>query len=269
MACARDSSPSLHALSPSEKTIDFLVLSHMPSTLVIIPTYNELNNLPLLVERLLVLPEEVHLLIVDDNSPDGTGKWVNEQLQNNSRIHLLSRQEKNGLGRAYISGFQWALQHNYDVIVQMDADFSHNPDDVSKLITAVQKEGADLAIGSRYVNGVRVINWPLRRLILSVGASYYVHAITGMPIHDPTGGFKCWRRQTLEAIGIEKVESNGYGFQIEMSHRAWCRGFSIVEVPIIFTDRFQGTSKMSWNIVFEAFFMVWRLLFQSGLRRNF
>ena len=237
-------------------------------TLIVIPTYNELNNLPPLVERLLMLPDEVHLLIVDDSSPDGTGHWVGQQSQTNQRIHLLSRHQKNGLGRAYIAGFQWALQHGYDIIIQMDADFSHSPDDVPKLISAVTA-GADLAIGSRYVNGVRVINWPLRRLILSVGASYYVHTVTGLPIHDPTGGFKCWRRQTLEAIGIEKVQSNGYGFQIEMTHRAWRKRFSITEVPIIFTDRFQGTSKMSWNIVFEAFFMVWRLLIQSGFRQNF
>ena len=233
--------------------------------LIVIPTYNEMTNLPSLVEKLLSLPEEVHFLIVDDNSPDGTGTWVQEQ--KNQRLHLLSRQQKNGLGRAYIAGFQWALEHQYDIIVQMDADFSHNPDDVPKLIAAVEA-GADLAIGSRYIYGVRVINWPLRRLILSVGASYYVHAVTGLPIHDPTGGFKCWRRQTLEAINMQTVQSNGYGFQIEMTHRAWRKGFSIIEVPIIFTDRFQGTSKMSWNIVFEAFFMVWKLLFHSKLKRS-
>ncbi|MBX9576916.1 MAG: polyprenol monophosphomannose synthase [Chthoniobacterales bacterium] len=224
-----------------------------------------MTNLPPLVEKLLMLSEHIHLLIVDDSSPDGTGTWVQEQ--KNQRLHLLSRQQKNGLGRAYIAGFQWALEHHYDVIVQMDADFSHSPDDVPKLIAAVEA-GADLAIGSRYIYGVRVINWPLRRLILSIGASYYVHTVTGLPIHDPTGGFKCWRRQTLEAIKIQNVQSNGYGFQIEMTHRTWRKGFSITEVPIIFTDRFQGTSKMSWNIVFEAFFMVWKLLFQAGLRRS-
>lgn len=233
--------------------------------LIVIPTYNELNNLPQLVEKLLALPEDTHLLIVDDNSPDGTGTWV--QKQNSPRLHLLSRQQKNGLGRAYLAGFEWALEHAYDIIVQMDADFSHNPDDVPKLISAVEA-GAHLAIGSRYINGVRVINWPLHRLILSVGASYYVHAITGLPIHDPTGGFKCWRHQTLAAINMPTVQSNGYGFQIEMTHRAWRKGFLIQEVPIVFTDRFQGTSKMSWNIVFEAFFMVWKLLLQAGLRRT-
>lgn len=237
------------------------------STLIVVPTYNEINNLPHLVEQLLKLPHEVHILVVDDNSPDGTGSWVKEQSENNSRFHLLSRTQKNGLGRAYIAGFQWALERDYQSIVQMDADFSHNPSDIPKLLEAIE-QGADLVIGSRYVDGVRVINWPLRRLVLSVGASYYVHWITGLPIHDPTGGFKCWRRKTLESIEIESVQSNGYGFQIEMTHRAWRKGFQIVEVPIIFTDRFQGTSKMSKEIVIEAFLMVWRLLFQNKLRRK-
>ena len=236
--------------------------------LVVIPTYNELNNLPPLLERLLVLEEQIDILVVDDSSPDGTGRWVQEQASKNSRIHLLTRAQKNGLGRAYIAGFQWALERDYEIIIQMDADFSHNPNDLPKLIAAVKNQGAALAIGSRYINGVRVINWPLRRLILSVGASYYVHAITGMPIHDPTGGFKCWHRKTLASINIETIQSNGYGFQIEMSHRAWRNGFKLAEVPIIFTDRFQGTSKMSMAIVFEAFFMVWKLLFQSACRRT-
>jgi dolichol-phosphate mannosyltransferase len=237
------------------------------AAIVVIPTYNERNNLPLLFEQLLALEESIHILVVDDNSPDGTGLWVQEQSLNNPNIHLLSRIQKNGLGRAYIAGFQWALERNYDIIVQMDADFSHNPNDLPKLIAPIKNKEADFSIGSRYVNGVRVINWPLRRLILSVGASYYVHAITGMPIHDPTGGFKCWNKKTLESIELETVQSNGYGFQVEMSHRAWRRGFQCVEIPIIFTDRFQGTSKMSMSIVVEAFFMVWKLLFQNGCHR--
>ena len=238
------------------------------STLVVVPTYNEINNLPHLVERLLALPEKVDILVVDDSSPDGTGAWVTEQIEQNPALHLLSRSQKNGLGRAYIAGFQWALEHDYEQIVQMDADFSHNPEDVPKLVAAVEKNKKGLAIGSRYVNGVRVINWPLRRLILSVGASYYVHWITGLPVCDPTGGFKCWHRDTLRAIQIETVQSNGYGFQIEMTHRAWRNSFQIAEVPIIFTDRFQGTSKMSKEIVIEAFFMVWRLLIQNKFRRR-
>ena len=237
------------------------------TALIIIPTYNELKNLPPLLERLLVIDDSYHILIVDDESPDGTGLWVQEQSKKNSNIHLLSRTQKNGLGRAYIAGFQWALKRDYEIIVQMDADFSHDPNDLPKLIHPIKNKEAAFAIGSRYIDGVRVINWPLRRLILSVGASYYVHAITGMPIHDPTGGFKCWHKTTLENIALEKIKSNGYGFQIEMSHRAWRRGFECVEIPIIFTDRFQGTSKMSMKIVCEAFFMVWKLLLQNACRR--
>ncbi len=237
-------------------------------TLAVIPTYNERNNLPNLVEKILALPGDIDILIVDDNSPDGTGTWVTDYAKKNPRLHLLSRHKKSGLGRAYIAGFQWALQHDYEYIIQMDADFSHNPADVPSLITAIQQQDADLAIGSRYVHGVRVINWPLRRLILSIGASYYVHWITGLPLCDPTGGFKCWHRETLEAINIETVQSNGYGFQIEMSHRAWKKGFSLIAVPIIFTARFEGTSKMSMNIVIEAFFMVWRLLIQNRFQRK-
>lgn len=237
------------------------------AAIVVIPTYNERNNLPPLFEQLLALEESIHILVVDDSSPDGTGLWVQEQSLNNHNIHLLSRTQKNGLGRAYIAGFKWALERNYDIIVQMDADFSHNPNDLPKLIAPIKNKEADFSIGSRYVNGVRVINWPLRRLILSVGASYYVHAITGMPIHDPTGGFKCWNKKTLESIELETVQSNGYGFQVEMSHRAWRRGFQCIEIPIVFTDRFEGTSKMSMSIVIEAFFMVWKLLFQNGWHR--
>ncbi len=238
------------------------------ASIVVIPTYNERNNLPPLVEALLALEENINILVVDDNSPDGTGQWVQEQSLKNSRIHLLSRSQKNGLGRAYVAGFQWALERDYEIIIQMDADFSHNPDDLSKLIAPVKNKQAAFSIGSRYAHGVRVINWPLHRLILSVGASYYVHAITGMPIHDPTGGFKCWNRKTLENINIETIQSNGYGFQIEMSHRAWGRGFPFFEVPIIFTDRFQGTSKISLGIVFESFFIVLKLLLQNACHRT-
>lgn len=265
-------------------------------SLVIIPTYNERTNLPPLIERLLAVDELFDILVVDDNSPDGTGLWVEEQSKKNTNISLygntrtasteeirpftpetelpkksiflLSRAQKNGLGRAYIAGFQWGLEHHYDVIVQMDADFSHNPDDLPRLIAPIKNKQAAFSIGSRYVHGVRVINWPLHRLILSVGASYYVHSITGMPIHDPTGGFKCWHRSTLENLSLETIESNGYGFQIEMNHRAWRNGFLCVEIPIIFTDRFQGTSKMSMKIVIEAFFMVFKLLFNNGFRRS-
>jgi len=237
-------------------------------TLVVVPTYNERENLPKLIERLLPAQDGLEILVVDDSSPDGTGKWVEEFAAKNPRIHLLSRTAKNGLGRAYIAGFEWALSHGYDLIVQMDADFSHNPDDVPKLLAGIRERDADLAIGSRYVGGIRVINWPLKRLVLSVGASYYVKWITGLSVWDPTGGFKCWRRHTLESIDLPTIKSNGYGFQIEMTHRVWRRGLRVIEVPIIFSDRIEGTSKMSKKIVFEALFMVWTLLFQNGLNRS-
>ena len=237
-------------------------------TLVVVPTYNERENLPKLVDRLLAAQEELEILVVDDSSPDGTGKWVGALASRNPRIHLLSRTAKNGLGRAYIAGFQWAISHGYELIVQMDADFSHNPDDVPKLLAGISEPEADLAIGSRYVGGIRVINWPLKRLVLSVGASYYVKWITGLSVWDPTGGFKCWRRHTLESIDLATIRSNGYGFQIEMTHRVWRRGLRVVEVPIIFSDRIEGTSKMSKKIVFEALFMVWTLLIQNGLKRS-
>lgn len=236
--------------------------------LVVVPTYNERDNLPKMVERLLALPDGVEILVVDDGSPDGTGKWVEETSAVEPRLHLLSRTAKNGLGRAYVAGFEWALSHGYDLVVQMDADFSHSPEDVPKLIAGIRDSGADLAIGSRYAGGIRVINWPLNRLVLSVGASYYVKWITGMPVWDPTGGFKCWRRATLGSIDLPSVKSNGYGFQIEMNHRTWIRGLRIVEVPIIFADRVEGTSKMSKKIVVEALLMVWGLLLSSGLRRS-
>lgn len=236
--------------------------------LVVVPTYNERENLPKMVDRLLALPDGVEILVVDDGSPDGTGKWVEETSSREPRLHLLSRTAKNGLGRAYVAGFEWALSHGYDFVVQMDADFSHSPEDVPKLIAGIRESGADLAIGSRYAGGIRVINWPLNRLVLSVGASYYVKWITGMPVWDPTGGFKCWRRSTLESINLPSVKSNGYGFQIEMNHRTWSRGLRIVEVPIIFADRVEGTSKMSKKIVVEALLMVWGLLFRNGLRRS-
>ena len=221
-----------------------------------------------MVARLLALPDGVEILVVDDGSPDGTGQWVEKTSANEPRLHLLSRTAKNGLGRAYVAGFEWALSHGFDLVVQMDADFSHSPEDVPKLIAGIRESAADLAIGSRYAGGIRVINWPLNRLVLSVGASYYVKWITGMPVWDPTGGFKCWKRATLESINLPSVKSNGYGFQIEMNHRTWSRGFRIVEVPIIFADRVEGTSKMSKKIVVEALLMVWGLLLGNGLRRS-
>jgi dolichol-phosphate mannosyltransferase len=237
----------------------------MEKALVIVPTYNERDNLPPLVERVLSLPVKVDLLIVDDNSPDGTGKLADELAATRPQLHVLHRAEKNGLGRAYIAGFKWALEHGYEFILEMDGDFSHNPDDIPRFLQAAQS--ADLVLGSRYKDGIRVINWPLGRLVLSMGAGMYVRVITGMPFSDPTGGFKCFRRRALESLDLEAVRSNGYSFQIELSHKIWRQGLRVAEVPIIFTDRFQGSSKMSGHIVWEAIFMVWRLWFQHGLRR--
>jgi len=238
----------------------------MNKTLVIVPTYNERDNLPPLVDRLLGLPISVELLVVDDNSPDGTGKLADDLAAKHPQVHVLHRAQKQGLGRAYCAGFAWALEHGYEFIMEMDGDFSHNPDDIPKFIEAAQN--ADLVLGSRYKNGIRVINWPLRRLMLSTMAARYVKFVTGMPITDPTGGFKCFRRRALESIDLNAIQSNGYSFQIELTHKIWRQGMRVEEVPIIFTDRFQGTSKMSGTIVREALWMVWKLLFQNGLRRS-
>ncbi|MDX1951657.1 MAG: polyprenol monophosphomannose synthase [Verrucomicrobiota bacterium] len=236
------------------------------NTIIIVPTYNERENLPVVVDRLMSLPVAVNLLIVDDNSPDGTGKLADEFAAQNPRIHVLHRSEKNGLGRAYCAGFAWALERHYEFIFEMDGDLSHNPSDIPAFLHAA--ENADLVLGSRYANGIRVINWPLDRLMLSLGAAKYVQIITGMPFTDPTGGYKCFRRKTLQLIDPQAIRSNGYSFQIEMTHKVWRQGLRVAEVPIIFTDRFHGSSKMSGKIVREALFMVWRLLFQNGLRRS-
>jgi dolichol-phosphate mannosyltransferase len=238
----------------------------MNKTLVIVPTYNERENLPSLAERLLKLPAPVDLLVVDDNSPDGTGKLADELSARHPSIHVLHRAKKEGLGRAYCAGFSWALEHGYEFIMEMDGDFSHNPDDIPKFLEAARD--ADLVLGSRYCNGIRVINWPLSRLMLSKGAAGYVKIITGMPFTDPTGGFKCFRRRALESINLNSIQSNGYSFQIELTHKIWRQGMKVAEVPIIFTDRFQGHSKMNRGIVGEALWMVWWLLLQNGLRRR-
>ena len=235
-------------------------------TLVIVPTYNERDNLPSIVKRIMAQPSAVELLIVDGNSPDGTGKLADEMAAKNKMVHVLHEQEKRGLGRAYIAAFKWALERDYEFIFEMDGDISHNPDDIPAFLKAAQD--ADLVLGSRYRNGIRVINWPLKRLMLSLCAAKYVQIVTGMPISDPTGGYKCFRRRTLLSLDLDAVQSNGYSFQIEMTHKIWRQGMKIAEVPIVFTDRFQGTSKMSSKIMREAFFMVWRLLLQNRLRRS-
>lgn len=234
--------------------------------LVIVPTYNERENLPALVDKVLGLPVPVDLLVVDDSSPDGTGQLADEIAAKQPRVQVLHRAVKNGLGRAYCDGFKWALARDYEFILEMDGDFSHNPEEIPNFLQAARD--ADLVLGSRYRKGIRVINWPLKRLMLSMGAAKYVQWVTGMPISDPTGGFKCFRRRTLQSIDLDAIQSNGYSFQIEMTHKIWRQGLRIAEVPIIFLDRFQGTSKMSRKIVWEALGMVWRLLFQNGLRRR-
>ena len=238
----------------------------MNNTLVIVPTYNERENLPKMAERLLKLTIPVDMLVVDDNSPDGTGQIADELAAKNPVIHVLHRAEKNGLGRAYCAGFAWALQRPYEFIMEMDGDFSHNPDDIPRFIEAARE--ADLVLGSRYCGGIRVINWPMKRLLLSTSAALYVRTITGMPFTDPTGGFKCFRRRALESIRLDAVRSNGYSFQIELTHKIWRQGMKVTEIPIIFTERSHGKSKMSRKIVWEALAMVWRLLFQNGLRRS-
>jgi dolichol-phosphate mannosyltransferase len=237
-------------------------------TLIVVPTYNERENLPQLVRRLMAQPVELDLLVVDDNSPDGTGILADELAAAHPQVHVLHREHKSGLGRAYLAGFAWALQRKYEFIFEMDADFSHNPADVPRFLEVARRDNADLVLGSRYRDGIRVINWPLNRLLLSITAAKYVQIITGMPVTDPTGGFKCFRRDTLLAIYPETVRSNGYSFQIELTHRVWRRGMRISEVPIIFTDRFLGTSKISREIVREALWMVWKLWLENGLRRE-
>jgi dolichol-phosphate mannosyltransferase len=236
-------------------------------TLVIVPTVNERENLPRLAQTLLSLPVKVDLLVVDGNSSDGTGAIADELAAKHPEIHVLHEQKKNGLGRAYLAGFKWALERGYEFIFEMDCDFSHDPDEIPNFLAAAKSQNADLVLGSRYSGGVRVVNWPLKRLVLSRSAGVYVRMITGMPFSDPTGGYKCFRRRALESINLDDVHSNGYSFQIEMTHRLWREGFRIAEVPIVFTDRIEGHSKMSRAIVREALVMVWRLWLQNGLRR--
>jgi dolichol-phosphate mannosyltransferase len=233
--------------------------------LVVIPTYNERVNLPLVVPQILHQDPRLEVLVVDDNSPDGTGRLADELSAVEPRVHVLHRPAKAGLGKAYIAGFRWALERGYDLIFEMDADFSHDPKFLTEFLRAI--ENADLVIGSRYRHGVNVINWPIARLLLSVGANEYARRVTGLPLTDSTGGFKCFRRQVLEAIDLDRVRSNGYSFQIEMSFRAWKKGFRLLEIPIIFTDRVEGQSKMNKRIVREAIWMVWWLRLQSTVGR--
>ena len=234
--------------------------------LVIVPTYNERENIRRLVDTVLQQDGRLEVLVVDDGSPDGTGQIVAELEATDSRVHLLERPKKMGLGTAYIAGFTWALERDYQYILEMDADFSHDPAHLPQFLRAI--ENADLVLGSRYQQGrVTVVNWPIGRLLLSYTANLYARAVTGLPVWDATGGFKCFRRTVLESIDFSHVRSNGYAFQIEMSFRAWKKGFRLVEIPIVFTDRIEGQSKMNKRIVREAIWMVWWLRLQALMRR--
>ncbi len=224
---------------------------------IVFPTYNEKENIEKIVAAVLQKDNRIHVLIVDDNSPDGTGEIADRMASENEKINVLHRPGKQGLGTAYIAGFKWALEHGFDYIFEMDADFSHNPDYLPDFLREIEEN--DLVLGSRYISGVNVVNWPMSRLLLSYYANKYTQIVTGLPIRDATGGFKCFRREVLEAIDLDAVRSNGYTFQIEMSMRAYLRNFRIKEIPIIFTDREHGTSKMSKKIVREAMWMVWWL----------
>jgi len=234
-------------------------------TLVIIPTYNEKDNIARIIDSVLHLNVSVDVLVVDDNSPDGTGKIVKDIQQREPRVRLMERKGKLGLGTAYIAGFKYAIEQKYDYVFEMDADFSHDPVEIPNFLDKIN--GYDLVLGSRYLKGVTVVNWPFRRLFLSYGANVYTRVITGLPFKDCTGGYKCYRRKVLESIDLDKVHSNGYAFQIEMTYKAWKKGFRLTEIPIIFTDRYEGQSKMSRKIVREAVRMVWKLRLLSLFRR--
>lgn len=233
--------------------------------LVVVPTYNERVNLPEIVPVILRQDPRIDVLVVDDNSPDGTGEIADQLAAAEPRVSVLHRTAKQGLGKAYLAGFTWALERNYDLICETDADFSHDPKFLPALFTAAEE--ADLVIGSRYKAGVNVLNWPISRLLLSLGANLYARVITGLPLTDSTAGFKCFRRAVLEAIDFGRVRSNGYAFQIEMNYRAWRKGFRLAEVPIVFTDRMEGQSKMNKRIVREAVWMVWSLRLRALVGR--
>ena len=240
----------------------------MSDSLIIIPTYNEKENIEKIIRKVFSLEKDFHILVIEDGSPDGTAdivKGLQKEFSNN--LHIEERSGKLGLGTAYIHGFKWALYKDYQFVFEMDADFSHNPDDLIRLYNACSSEGGELAIGSRYVKGVNIVNWPMSRLLMSFFASKYVKLITGMPIHDSTAGFKCYKREVLETINFNKIQFVGYAFQIEMKFKAWKYGFNVVEVPVIFTDRTEGTSKMSEGIFFEAVFGVLQMKIKSLFRK--
>ncbi len=233
--------------------------------LVIVPTYNEIDNISRLLLEILDVDPGLDVLVVDDGSPDGTAQAVRSLPPFASRVFLLERGRKMGLGSAYIAGFQWALRAGYPLIFEMDADFSHNPQSLSEFLHA--SADADLVLGSRYLNGITVVNWPLRRLVLSVGANMYARIVTGLPVKDCTGGFKCFRRQVLEALPLERIRSDGYSFQIEVNWYSWKLGFRLHEIPILFVDRHIGISKMNRRIIWEAVWLVWKLRFTKARGR--
>ena len=237
----------------------------MSRVLVVIPTYNESENIPRLIPQVLEQAEGIEVLVVDDGSPDGTGGIVRRMGEKDPRVHLLERSAKMGLGTAYVDGFRYALAGNYDFVFEMDADFSHNPNEIPAFLARARE--ADLVVGSRYTNGVRVLNWPMQRLLLSWTANVWTRFWTGLPLNDATGGFKCYRIEVLKGINLDSIRSNGYAFQIEMSYMAWRKGFRLAEIPIVFLDRLAGKSKMSKHIVYEAFFMLWKLRFRGMLNR--
>ena len=238
----------------------------MSDTLVIIPTYNEKENIEAIIKTVFEQDKKFHILVVDDNSPDGTAAIVDDLiLRYSDRLFIEKREGKNGLGTAYIHGFKWAIEKKYDYIIEMDADFSHNPVDLVRLYNACKNEGADVSIGSRYSQGVNVVNWPMKRVLLSYFASKYVRFITGIPVHDTTAGFVCYKRRVLETINLTTIRFVGYAFQIEMKFKAWKHNFNIKEVSVIFTDRTEGTSKMNEGIIYEALFGVLKMRFK-GLR---
>ena len=240
----------------------------MSDSLIIIPTYNEKENIEKIIRKVFSLEKDFHILVIEDGSPDGTANIVKGlQKEFSDNLYIEERSGKLGLGTAYIHGFKWALYKDYQIIFEMDADFSHNPDDLIRLYNACSSEGGEVAIGSRYVKGVNIVNWPMSRLLMSFFASKYVKFITGMPIHDSTAGFKCYKREVLETINFNKIQFVGYAFQIEMKFKSWKYGFNVVEVPVIFTDRTEGTSKMSGGIFFEAVFGVLQMKIKSLFRK--
>jgi dolichol-phosphate mannosyltransferase len=232
-------------------------MPHTQRVLIIFPTYNERENIEKIVHAVLPLDPRINVLVVDDNSPDGTGQLADKLAADERNVHVLHREKKEGLGQAYIAGFRWAIERGYDFIMQMDADFSHGPEYIRDFLREIREY--DVVIGSRYISGVNVINWPMSRLLLSYFANVYTRIVTGMPLRDATGGFKCWRRDVLEKVDLNGVRSSGYSFQIEMTMRAWKNGFKLKEIPIVFVDRMAGKSKMSKRIVREAIWMVWWL----------